>query len=119
MNDKELADAVVALGVGKYHPRTNEAGIHVSSYSGLSINGHEIDGTEERVNSAITILVTPYDKFVRDWRVAGALMEKCATGEYSVLSDNEWSALMNDDHQSWNESLPRAIIEACVSALSE
>ncbi len=51
MNDKELADAVVALGVGRL--------------SKIAENGYQFEVT---TNIAI-------EDFVRDWRVAGNLLE--------------------------------------------
>lgn len=95
MNDKELADAVVELGIDPH------------AYS---------DG----------MVKFPAEYFlVRDWRVAGALMEKM-TGELTV-----WEQIYDNDSPVWivetflanvdgrNESLPRAITEACVEALRE
>ena len=54
-------------------------------------------------------------QFVRDWRVAGALMEK-TLGEVPDFIDiaNDLRDVLIDGA----ESLPRAIIEACVEALS-
>ena len=97
MIDKELADAVVAMGAddcGDY--RWIEAGV--------------IDSL-------------PAEQFVRDWRVAGALMEKC-DGTAHVLKDhdfNDWACVVGGEVSTdypWarNESLPRAIIETCVKA---
>jgi len=115
VEDRELSVEVLALGVGEYHPRTNEAGIHVSSYSGLSISGSEIRGSEKVINSKITTLVTPYDKFVRDWRVVGALMEKVRK-----ISVEAWCKLLKRlMHEFDSRELPRAIIEACVMELQD
>jgi hypothetical protein len=100
MNDKELADKVVALGVGL-------------------ANGY-----------APTVLLDehslPMDKseFVRDWRVAGALMEKCV--DFDIFKDSRglWDVTITkpSDRELFknaeNDSLPRSIIEACVEALS-
>jgi len=104
MSDKELADAVVALGVGS----------HDLGYpANLSTHGYAIGG---QVMSIIT--------FTTDWRVAGALMERVtqirtkplpidgARYVANVAVGYEWSKGADD-------SLPRAIIEACVSALQE
>jgi hypothetical protein len=87
LNDKELADAVVAHGVGKY------------------------DGPEYYY---LMSLQDAYE-FVRDWRVAGALMEKCSKlPDYTrnKLVDAIGCALVYS-----RECTSRAIIEACVEAL--
>jgi hypothetical protein len=101
MIDKELADKVVALGV--------------VSHSGmwgfrLGPEGGPMWDLSEDV--------------VRDWRVAGALMEMVSCVELAVLVNmSEWQAMAfpPDDCEAFeviNESAPRAIIEACVEALS-
>jgi hypothetical protein len=88
MNDQELADKIVALGVGKKTP----SGWYSMSYA------HR----------------TSADSFVRDWRVAGALMEKmtrvCEWYEMAGL----WKVRIDDSISVRNESLPRAICEAIV-----
>ena len=111
MSDKELADKVVALGVGslgqKIEPRSYGIGLAYPLYT---------------------------NEFVRDWRVAGALMEILINkdnpndyGNYDVQAHHQdgtyW--VMIDSNDGWrdegirNESLPRAIIEACCEALGE
>jgi hypothetical protein len=76
------------------------------------------------------------DQFVRDWRVAGAMMEKMTMegpdklrtvmGSYhptlgsfeasvSVSTTNAYGTYLDRSH----ESLPRAIIEACCEALGD
>lgn len=92
MNDKELADAVVALGVGQ------------DIRFGLG---------EANV-----------EKFVRDWRVAGALMEKCESVNIINAGNGKFSALVHLDrgveHQmAMSDSKARAITEACVQALTD
>ena len=102
ITDKELADKVVALGVGHFGENPGEYYLNRSRI-GL------------------------YDSFVRDWRVAGALMEKCQ--EIVCGNYNEFYARCNiydqDGEKEYeypdrisNDSLPRAIIEACVEALT-
>ena len=109
MNDKELADRVVALGVGA----VLDDGITyllVSDDGGYAFN--------------------PVTTFVRDWRVAGALMER-------AVKQDLWFNLFQDAHDqkrcvidlmygpdnkeitdmASDRSLPRAIIEACCEAL--
>ena len=104
MNDKELADKVVALGVGKFLP-AKLGKIHLRSEDGYSIG----------------FLDSSVSEFVRDWRVAGALMEKVDSCYPEKLIDERWQvqASMNAMPTEWlvNKSLPRAIIEACCEAL--
>ena len=114
MNDKELADRCVALGVGLQkdlngyycYPPNSDTPIH-------------------------------YQRLVRDWRVAGSLMEKMdgelliwrinyededlEGGELiSVLTGYAWvvEPVRSKDSRQ-DESLPRAIIEACCEALND
>lgn len=109
MTDQELADKVVALGVGEFRPQCNAAGIYLRSVANYGMPDdleHEFD----------------CDKFfVRDWRVAGALMEKC--NEVAAWqTDDGWKADALKppiEGKAINESLPRAIIEACVESLGE
>ena len=101
--DKLLADRVIALSVGIYlikgHPMQPE-------------NQYEILGDK-----------MPPDEFVRDWRVAWALMEKIPNGlEYQF--DQLWEAWIGEYWVDFkgccairDKSLPRAIIEACVEVL--
>ena len=96
MSDQELADKVVALGVGNL----------------IAVGNYQIGET--------TGLYA--DQFVRDWRVAGALMEKCLSVEFITVSrTREYSAVARTGKtaDAINESLPRAINEACVEALDE
>ena len=96
MNDKELADAVVALGV-----ITRDAFRH-NMYSLQSTDGQFVGVRYEA------------KEIVRDWRVAGALMEKMSTSDicHSIGADR-WNV---DDDYEWLQD-PRAVIEACVEAL--
>ena len=98
MSDRELADRVVALGVGK---KLDELYYSWGQQS---------------------------DKFVRDWRVAGALMEKVPEGfliwqqKYPDLAGMKVQPVwvvegQTDNIDARNDSLPRAIIEACCDAL--
>jgi hypothetical protein len=103
MTDEELANKIVVLGVGR--PFTYYDGgdqFYIIKYGKLTA-----------------------DKFVRDWRVAGAMMEKMPDGEVTI-----WQQKYEDDSPMWivethltnadgrDESLPRAINEACSEALS-
>jgi hypothetical protein len=105
MQDKELADAVVALGVAT------------------------------KLNFPDSYLVeNPYycgsmtaEKLVSDPRVAMALMEKCKyVRQWSQRGDDQheihalYKNRLNENEHGYglSDSLPRAIIEACVEALS-
>ena len=109
MNDRELADRIVALGVGVvagWDDRDSVAGRVIL---------YRIDGE----------LGQHPGPFVRDRRVAVALMEKMIAGELTI-----WRQAYDDDSPIWivethltnadgrDESLPRAISEACVGALT-
>ena len=108
MTDTELANKVVALGVGEL-----ASSFPISSDTLYRLMPYDSQGAEQ---------------FVRDWRVAGALMEKrlkmkpegdlytgwCTEKGYWVVNDD----YSNESPILTGESLPRAIIEACVEALS-
>ena len=108
MTDKELADRIVALGVGKANQIYPDG---IGRFYQVDIDAD----WQTSKNSS---------KFVRDWRVAGALMEKM-DGELLI-----WRQAYDNDSPVWivethltnadgrDESLPRAIIEACVEALT-
>ena len=91
MNDRELADAVVALGVAKRYL-----------------------GAAKRY---------PAKEFVRDWRVAGKMIEKVDGVYVEALFGGGCFQVqvikMDCESTDWHEDLstPRAIIEACVEAL--
>lgn len=95
--DKELADKVVALGIGELvlegSPDQTKMFRSPRSYA---LNNDFPFYTEE---------------FVRDWRVAGALIEKCQGGIESLVALNSLDYLPKD------ASLVREIIEACVLRL--
>ena len=98
MNDKELADKVVALGVGNLIAAGN---YQIGESTGLYAK-----------------------QFVRDWRVAGALMERCQpTMALDINPENPPWILIHTDigktYEGEDDSLPRAIIEACVEALDD
>lgn len=104
MSDKQLADRIVALGVGRV-----EAGFYfIDSTFGP-------DGYTRELH-----------KFVRDPRVAMALMEKCNNKWYGVETYQDGvgpyhAVVLRSKYTDWarssNESLPRAICEACVETL--
>ena len=105
MSDRELADRVVALGVGLRNP-------------------DEKDWFVYGIPSLFP--ATTAKHFVRDPRVAMALMERMIAGELTI-----WRQAYDNDSPVWivethltnadgrDESLPRAIIEACVEALED
>jgi hypothetical protein len=97
MNDKDLADRIVALGI-----------LDLLGWSRVGLLDYEI---------------------VSDWRVVGALMERCG-GIYAHNEPhiNGWWAYVETDKavrmpvtngKVENDSLPRAICEACVAALED
>ena len=104
MDDKTLADAVVALGVGLEQSMFTDD----YTYHGIGITA---------------------DKAVRDWRVAGALMGKviewggfsyvgsCTTDTFQASAFRGYGHQKKTNH-GVDESLPRAIIEACVEAIN-
>ena len=103
MTDKELADKVVALGVISAFSDTE--------YEELTIGDILLDF-----------------QVVRDWRVAGALMEKCGgiyvhseiPGKWHAYIETHKAVGLPVGHETnQDESLPRAIIEACVEALDK
>ena len=117
MNDKELADKVVALELDGLHGRY----AHKAGNREWFTYARDMEAKE----------------FVRDWRVAGALMEKMdgelliwrinyededlEGGELiSVLTGYAWvvEPVRSKDSRQ-DESLPRAIIEACCEALND
>ena len=93
MKDKELADKIVALLLD-FHDWGDNPG-----------------QASERYGAKNWHLPKIAHDFVRDWRVAGALMEKCFDKEI-VLAHITDEAMRN-----MGESLPRAIIGAAVEAL--
>ena len=95
MNDKELADAIVALGVGKH-----EKGVVKEAAF------FEIDGDLHNENYS-------EEMFVRDWRVAGAILSEA---EGTMDAEDFYHTLLPLFHEA-EMSNPRAIIEACVKAL--
>lgn len=104
MSDKELADKVVALGIG------DTTHVDTTTYYHLPVDsGTQAEGAYGA------------DAFVRDWRVAGLLMERCVVVEIDKgIEEYEdiglWTVGTNYGRGE-NHSLPRAIIEACVTAL--
>lgn len=96
MNDKELADKIVALGIGYQNP-------HPQSCDGVGFYTIDDDGMCANL-------------FVRDWRVVGAMLERHREIRYGGLE--ALFALSAIDFIAKDDSLPRAINEACVEALN-
>ena len=98
MTDQELADKVVALGIAE----------GPNNYVAYSLN------TAVRNWQSM-------DTFVRDWLIAGTLMEKVDITYLKGRADGVWRAwhvgYVNDGVFE-NESLSRVIIEAAVETLS-
>ena len=120
MTDEELADAVVALGVAS---KIDDSLYFLAGENGPYLDQrHNIDYGYIEGFSA--------NQLVHGWRVAGALMERTdrffgwfsfnmISGEWLVDPDSE-NAMAGHPGANIlvsNESLPRAIIEACVEAL--
>ena len=94
---KELANRVVALGVGG----------DTDNRTGDGQDYYEMRKFERGVWTFDYMLEA--SKFVCDWRVAGALMEKFNFGHLSEIIGGA---------EFWTtEANPRTIIEACVEAL--
>jgi len=107
MNDRELADKIVALGVG------------IKSNRGMSEYSHDLYDFPS----------FPYpvcaNVFIRDPRVAMTMMERGTAHFMEKLTAEVWAVRSDKPYgkcktREWyeNESLSRAIIEAAVEALS-
>ena len=104
MRDKKLADRVVALGVGQHR-----------KFGGVPIR-YRFIGSDENMYASV---------FVRDWRVAGALMEKCSS-VHLYWDDVDFGCDATDMPPETGKGhvdgyarfgAARAIIEACCTAL--
>jgi len=100
MTDQELANKIVASGVG---------------YKITLLPPHS--GTSWGLTDGDCLWVT-LDGFVRDWRVAGAMLEKCfdnsmqGTFAFVEIWEHVWGMMRGGEIP-----LPRAINEGCVEAL--
>jgi len=110
VDDRELADAIVACGVGE-----STLGDKGWLYRFDDAGSWSFDDTD--------------DVFIRDWRVAGAMMEKCPNGVRTCF-DQLWCAqvwpITDDDDIDADfgrvyksESLAIAINQACCDALEK
>jgi len=114
MNDKELADKVVALGAGYKLKADSEQYCVFADCEWCD--------------------TVPASELVLDWRVAGALMEKtikddridlrCVSGSWMPCLERFDACVASSATPTYgvyldrsSESLPRAIIEACVEVL--
>ncbi len=99
-SDKELANSVVALGIGG----------RLGSPDNCKYCVH---GMDRHLRA---------EPFVRDWRVAGALMERVRHLHMDFAYKNGWLvravSLEGNIHELTGEHRTRTIIEACVKALS-
>jgi len=89
MNNTELANTIVEFGVGNIHDLSNGS------------KCYEIENNH-----------MPAKEFVRDWRVAGAMMEKMSCLAISAACKKSDGLL----YHGWLKD-PRAINEACAKAL--
>lgn len=105
MNDKELAYKIVASGVGGSVKHTDDREPRYSIID--TVSDHHVP--------------TSASDFVNDSRVAVALMGKTGNAEIYHCGDG-WVVNVSVPHSNryptaTNDSLPRAINEACVEAL--
>ena len=104
-----LADRIVAFGVGKVSEPDMHGDYMIPCWQGIEYGA-------ERMTT---------EQFTHSWEVAGALMEKCNKIFAEVLNENEGIWAVRADGitktREWYEtnSLPHAIILACVEALEE
>ena len=111
MTDKELADRVVALGVGSH--LGNPVEMSRPGYTELGRFYYlpiEVDPAEEGMTA---------DQFESDWRVAGSLMEMCfELNTTRTHAFNPYWPVQSamSEHQFGGESLPRAIINAIIDS---
>ncbi len=89
MNDKELADKMVASGLARKEGKQY----------------YYLKGNPETHDTA--------ERFVRDWRVTGAMMERAQSDGFTIGEIGCWVNDYAIDRHDW----PRAINEACVEAL--
>jgi len=103
MTDKELADKVIALGIG----RVLEESDWINEKGDYAIGGNSGNAKW----------------FVRDWRVAGVLIERYETPIIVHRAEQNYRVhspdVINVEVKIIQTSLPRAIIEAYVEALSD
>ena len=104
MNHKDIADRIVTLGVGE----------HNITASGPLFAYHPNPLQSENCSA---------EWFVHDWRVAGAMMERCEMTSIIKGRDGKWQVGASTHNsrsmsEGENESPPLAINLACLEALS-
>jgi len=105
MDDQELADKIVALGILRR--------IEGDDNHGVLYNCEILDPLERA------------EDVVRDWRVAGALIDIVAANEMDIsishhkLTGMAYVIIQPSGISAMSEYTPRAICEACVEALSD
>jgi hypothetical protein len=100
MDDKELADRIVACGVGE----SCEYGYREVLPSGYLRHGW-----------------TGPETFVRDWTIAGGLLCQCRKRGYVISINPDGHVIVFKPHdvcEAETDEWPRAINEACCEALS-
>ena len=109
MNDKQLADRIVELGIGNSYDNEHNRWYRYPAKPAVGTGW-------------------PAEAFVHDWRVCGQLMERvtevgrigfigcCTTDTFQCTALHGYGHQAKT-HHAVNESLPRAINEACVEAL--
>lgn len=106
MNDQKLAMAIVDAGVGRAVKHIGNRDWRFFLYTDVADH----------------LVQTPAKEFIYDWNVAGALMEKVDGVYVEALVGGcfQAQAIFDCTSTDWHEDLstPRAIIEACVEALS-
>ncbi len=110
MTDKDRADRLVELGI------VDRDSLRPYMYSLKSTDGHFVGVRYEASD------------IVGDWRVAGACLERMLFGltyykGHDEFASGKWVVAKNDatvtSILAMNESLPRAIIEAYIEAVSD
>ena len=99
MTDQELADKIVAFGIGEY-------------------NGHKPDGWRFNPGDG---WYQNASEFICDWRVAGAMMEKCHDVQILIMEGESYHVMAKyrrGKGVALNQNEPRAINKACADALS-
>jgi len=117
--DTELANIIIALGIGNFHEYLNGS----RSYTVSPIIRTEEAGTGKKSSVSATGFMNP-DNFVRDWRVVGALETKCLEHGWRIELT---PAAITIREASYPQSQvlvikpgagPRTRVEACAKALT-
>ena len=103
--DKLLSDKIVALGVA-----------HTKEIRATDFGENPRAETIYILNTGPLSACNP-KQFIRDWRVAGALIEKCGSIHTVNGSDIWWASVEDGAPQAEKECCPQTIIVACVEFL--